>query len=230
MKQFLLATLITITTLTVNAQDDVPFKTTNSSGMVVLDEGNEEETPKEKLPFKKHLFVGGSANVSFFNGATVLGLSPYFGYSFGNTLDVAIQTGYTYTGQRDFDGTKYRQNVITAGAFARLFLLENVFLQGGYEQNYIGEKAIFPNNAGTAKNKYNVGSFLVGGGYSTGRSRDNKVPFYFVSILFDVTNDPLSPYTQIANDGTSQAFPIITAGLQIPLFQGNGRRNRNREE
>jgi hypothetical protein len=225
MKHFLLTTLIVLACNVAVAQntDETPAPNTRNSSGKFFDfdkADDEEEAEKPKLSFKQHLFTGGAVNANFFNGVTILGLNPYFGYSFGSTLDVALQTGYTYTGQRDIDGTKYRQNVLTTGGFARLFLLENIFLQGGYEKNFITEKAIYPNNGGTAKVKYNVGSFLVGGGYSTGRSKFEKAPYFFVSITFDVTADPLSPYTRILDDGTTQAFPIVTAGMHIPLFQG----------
>ena len=41
----------------------------------------EEEKEGGKIFKKENLFTGGSANVSFGNNTTNLGLSPYFGYS-----------------------------------------------------------------------------------------------------------------------------------------------------
>jgi hypothetical protein len=61
-------------------------------------------------------------------------------------------------------------------------------------------------------------SLLVGGGYCSGREGVGDM-YYFFSILWDVSKVAQSPYV----DGLGRNFPVIRAGLQIPLFQGNGR-------
>jgi hypothetical protein len=63
-------------------------------------------------------------------------------------------------------------------------------------------------------------SFLVGGGYTTGRDPEAKNPYFYVSILFDIGGDKSSPYV----DENGDPEPIYRAGINIPLFQG--RKNR----
>jgi hypothetical protein len=41
----------------------------------------EESNEKQKGFKKENLFTGGSVTASFFSGGTVLGITPYFGYS-----------------------------------------------------------------------------------------------------------------------------------------------------
>lgn len=178
---------------------------------------------------KKNFFTGGTTNVSFFNQQTVLGISPYVGYSLTNFFDVALQANFNYIGQRSFDGTKARLYTYGPGTFARIFPLDNIFLQGGFEKNFISYKEILPNGGGTYKANYDVNSILVGGGYSNGRSREEKTVFYYFSILIDIKKDPLSPYTQVLQDGAVQMVPIVNAGLQIPLFQNSKKRSRQTE-
>src|SRR5438105_8847125 len=87
-------------------------------------EENKEITEEKKGGFdKQNLFAGGSVTASFFNGATVLGVSPYFGYSLNKFVDVAVSMNFTYTSQRDYAeyGDKLRQTVYGPGAFVRLY-------------------------------------------------------------------------------------------------------------
>jgi hypothetical protein len=59
-------------------------------------------------------------------------------------------------------------------------------------------------------------SILVGGGYSTGRDPVAKGVYGYLAVLFDVSRDVNSPYT----DNAGRPIPIIRAGVHIPLFQG----------
>ena len=69
------------------------------------------------------------------------------------------------------------------------------------------------------------GTFLIGR-YGTGGP-----PFFYLAVLFDVSGNANSPYT----DGYGRTIPIIRGGIQVPLFQGknnndydNGRENERR--
>ncbi|MFZ1529721.1 MAG: hypothetical protein WAT19_13275 [Ferruginibacter sp.] len=181
----------------------------------------EADDEKEKTGgFKKeNLFTGGSVNASFFNGATVLGVSPYFGYSINKWLDVAVSANLNYISQRDnvVYGDKLRQTLYGPGAFIRVFPVDFIFLQGHYEYNIIKYKYIPASNSGYAeeKLKLNAGSMLVGGGYSSGRGEEKQV-YYYMSLMFDVSKDKNSPYV----DGLGRTVPLVRAGIQVPLFQG----------
>lgn len=179
-----------------------------------------------KRNFKKeNLFTGGNLTASFFNGTTVLGLSPYFGYSLNRFVDVAASINFNYTSQRDYQeyGDKARQTVYGPGAFVRLFPVKFLFGQAQYEHNFIQLKYI-PAANGTylpSTSHSDVNSLLVGGGYTSGRDEGNNTYFYF-SILWDVARNPESPYV----DGLGRNFPVIRAGVNVGLFQGKESRRR----
>ncbi|MBL0132548.1 MAG: hypothetical protein IPP79_00340 [Chitinophagaceae bacterium] len=60
---------------------------------------------------------------------------------------------------------------------------------------------------------------LVGGGYASGRAPQGNSPFFYMSVLWDVSDNKTSPY----KDAYGRSIPIIRAGFNIPLFQGGGR-------
>jgi hypothetical protein len=204
MKKIIFALLLITNTTITFAQDD-------------------EEGEKTKFFKKENLFTGGSITASFFSGGTVLGLSPYFGYSLNKYIDVAVSANVNYTSIRDayYAGDKSRQTVIGPGAFVRLYPVKFIFAQVQFEQNFIKEKYIYPSNLSfpTETTSYNVSSFLVGGGYCSGRQGTGDI-FYYFSVMWDLKKDINSPYV----DGLGRTVPIIRAGLNIPLFQGDRRR------
>jgi hypothetical protein len=174
-------------------------------------QNKEEGIEEKKGVFKKeNVFTGGSATVSFFNGQTILGVNPYLGYSINKFIDVALVANFTYSGERDFSGAKYRQFVYGPGAFVRIFPVKMIFLQAGGEYNTGGT---------TEKFKLESSSFLVGGGFSSDRTGPRSF-FYYFSVVFDLSKTENSPYTEVLQDGSIRAIPIIRAGIQLPLFQG----------
>ncbi len=181
----------------------------------------EEEEAAEKKGFKKeNLFTGGSISLAFYNNTFLIGGSPVFGYSLTNWADVGIVVNYTYTSYRDvyiFDD-RLRQKVYGGGLFTRLFPVRFLFAQAQFEHNFIRLKYIPPNGGNEVTEKMSGNSFLVGGGYTSGRQKDEKSPYYYVAVLFDIADDKASPYT----DAYGRTIPIIRAGIHIPLFQGNG--------
>jgi hypothetical protein len=185
---------------------------------------DDEETEK-KLFKKENLFTGGSVTAAFYSGGTVLGISPYFGYSINRFADVAVSVNFSYTSQRDVSvyGDKAKQTVWGPGAFVRLFPVKFLFAQVQFEHNFTRVKYMPPSNSGILNDEYkaNASSFLVGGGYCSGRQGTGDI-FYYFSVMWDVKKDINSPYT----DGLGRAIPITRAGLQIALFQGGGKRRR----
>ncbi|MGC4102694.1 hypothetical protein [Ferruginibacter sp.] len=183
----------------------------------------QKDSDKEKEHgFKKeNLFVGGDVAASFYSGGTSLGVSPYFGYSLNRFIDVAASFNFNYTSQRDYDvyGDKARQTVYGPGGFVRIFPVRFLYAQAQYEHNFIKFKYMYPSsyNLPSSTTKLDANSLLVGAGYCGGREGVGDL-FYYFSISWDVTKVAESPYV----DGLGRNFPIIKAGLQVPLFQGNG--------
>ncbi len=188
-----------------------------ASGLMAQDENH----IKGKGFRKENLFTGGNITASFFSGTTLLGLSPYFGYSLNKYMDLAASINFNYTSQRDYTeyGDKARQTVFGPGAFVRLFPVNFLFAQAQYEHNFIRFKYIPASNTTTylpSISHYDVNSFLVGGGYSSGRGMGNNT-YYYLSVMWDIGGVAQSPYV----DGLGRNFPVIRAGFNIALFQGN---------
>lgn len=180
-----------------------------------------EKDEKEETSFKENLFTGGSVSLAFYNNTFLIGASPVFGASLTNWTDVGIVVNYNYTSYRDvnvFDD-RLRQTVYGGGAFLKLYPVRFLFAQAQFEHNYIKQKYIPPNNGETSTAKDDASSFLVGGGYTTGRYGRGGGPFYYLAVLFDVSGNKNSPYT----DAYGRTIPIIRGGIQIPLFQGGGK-------
>jgi hypothetical protein len=183
----------------------------------------QEETEKEeKKGFQKEkLFTGGSVSLSFGNNVFLIGGSPVFGYNLTKWADAGIVANYNYTSYRDFNNVfndKLHQSVYGGGVFTRLFPVRFLFAQAQFEHNFIKLKFIPANGNPPTKDGTSANSMLVGGGYTTNRYPDQGGPFYYVALLFDVSGNKNSPYT----DGYGRVIPILRAGLQIPLFQGRG--------
>lgn len=168
--------------------------------------------------WEKNLFTGGSVSLAFYNNTFMMGGSPVFGYSLTNWLDAGVVVNYTYTSYRDYNGRlndKLRQTMIGGGAFTRLYPVRFLFAQAQLEQNSIRQKYI-PVGGVVEKISVTAASTLIGGGYTSGRQGRRGNPFFYLAVLFDVSGDINSPYT----DSYGRAIPNVRGGLQIPLFQG----------
>ena len=187
----------------------------------------EKSSSEKKRGFKKeNMFVGGNLGLGFSNSSTVLGISPYVGYSLNKYLDVAVSTNVSYTSVRDYNeyGDKIRQTIYGPGAFVRVFPFRFVFAQAQYEFNFIKYRYIPANNSVTYtafRKNIDAGSLLIGGGYAGGREGVGS-SFYYFSVMWDVAGNSYSPYV----DELGRSLPIIRAGYNIALFQGGGRRRR----
>jgi len=183
----------------------------------------DEKEEKERGFKKENLFTGGSISLAFYNNTFLVGGSPVFGYSITNWADLGIVFNYNYTSYRDYNffNDKLRQYVYGGGGFIKLYPVRFLFAQAQYEYNFIRQKYI-PDVGTEEKYKAEAGSFLVGGGYTTGRQGAGGPPFFYLAVLFDISNKANSPYT----DAYGRTIPIIRGGIQIPLFQGNEGRAR----
>jgi hypothetical protein len=191
----------------------------------VLSFAQDEEPQEESKGFKKeNLFSGGSIALSFFNQSFLIGANPVLGYSLAKWVDLGIVVNYTYTSYRDyrqFDDALH-QSIYGGGFFTRLYPVRFLFAQAQVEHNWIQSKYIPPSGQGQLEEKNTVSgnSYLVGAGYTTGRDPDGKNTYGYFAILWDLSTDPFTPY----QDYAGRAIPIIRAGVNVPLFQGQKRR------
>jgi len=186
----------------------------------------QKEEEKEKVPFKKNLFTGGTISLAFYSNTFLIGGSPVLGYSITNWADLGIVINYNYTVYRDYQvfDDRLKQQNFGGGPFVKLYPLRFIFAQAQYEYNFLRLKYIPPPNYGLPKEKdgLEAKSFLIGGGYTTGRMGRGGSPHYYLAILFDVLHEPGSPYT----DAYGRSIPIIRGGVQIPLFQGGAKKQQ----
>ena len=173
---------------------------------------------------KENLFVGGNVALGLGSGNFSVGVGPYVGYSINKYIDAAVGLNYSYLSQRNYYTTqKNRQSVIGPSAFVRLYPVKFLFAHAQYEYNFIKYKQIYGNGIPDNVYKINVPSFLIGPGFASGRDAYSK-SFYYISVLFDVLKNKNSPYT----DNQGRVTPIIRAGYNVALFQGDGGRSSNR--
>jgi hypothetical protein len=180
---------------------------------------SQEEEKEEKKSFKsENLFTGASFSLGFGSDVFVAGINPYFGYSVARWLDAGIAVNFSYQSERNIDGYNIRgkQFIYGGGAFTRIYPVKFLFLQAQWERNAV-DINYYDQNTGDRllSDKYGVSSTLVGGGYATGRDPDDKGPYFYMSLLFDLSDNAKSPYT----DERGKPLPIVRAGIQIPLFQ-----------
>jgi hypothetical protein len=184
----------------------------------------QDKDEEEKKGFKKEkLFTGGSISLSFFNNSFLIGVSPVFGYSLTRWADIGLVGNYNYTSYRDYYALndRLRQSIYGGGIFTRLYPVRFLFAQAQVERNWIKLKYIPPSGSGGISENSNgsANSILVGGGYTTGRDPEGGNVYGYLAILFDVSKNINSPYT----DSYGRSIPIIRAGINIPLFQGQRR-------
>ncbi|MEP7374878.1 MAG: hypothetical protein ABI675_15885 [Chitinophagaceae bacterium] len=194
---------------------------------------DKEGEENEKGFKKENLFTGGSVTLSFFNGQTLLGANPVFGYKLADWADAGLAMNFLYNGSRDYYefNDKIRQTVIGPGVFARLYPIKFLFVQGQFERNFTTLKYIpSPGSVSYTKDKVkaNANSLLLGAGFAQGREA-GSTSFYYISLLFDVLKNVNSPYVNVNYDPSNPSTqritmaPIIRAGVNIGLFQGRYR-------
>lgn len=195
-------------------------------------EKEKDKDKEEKKGFQKeNLFTGGTVNVSFFNGGTVLGASPIIGYKLAKWVDAGVVINFTYASQRDVKEVddKLKQTVYGGGLFTRIYPLNFLFVQGQFEHNFTSLRYKPATNLYLPfKETVGANSLLVGAGYTQGR-RPGSNTFYYVAVLFDIIKDQNSPYVDLVyNPATAtysvRAIPIIRAGINIGLFDGRNSR------
>lgn len=187
----------------------------------------QDEEMQEKGFKKENLFTGGSVTLSFFNGQTVLGANPMFGYKIADWIDAGIVLNYVYSSYRDYlvYDDKVRQTTIGPGAFTRLYPFRFLFVQGQFERNFIKQKYQPPGGEFETLGSLGVNSLLLGAGIAQGRE-PGSTTFFYLSLLFDVLKNENSPYVNVSVDPNNSAIrrvdlvPIIRAGVNIGLFQG----------
>lgn len=178
----------------------------------------QDEEGTEERGFKtENIFTGGSISLSFGNNIFLVGANPMLGYKLAEWVDAGIVINYQYTNYRDYYVVqdRLRQNIFGGGAFVRLFPINFVFAQAQFEHNFINLKYLPYDGSATQKASTSANSLLVGAGYANGRMPGVNNTFFYFSVLWDVSGNNNSPYT----DNYSRAVPIFRAGVNVFPFR-----------
>ena len=164
----------------------------------------EEEKP---ILFGGGLLLGGGSN-SF-----QLGLNPELLKSYNKYIDAGIIANIYYSSFSISLGSneKIKNFQLGAGAFARVWPVEQFFIQVQPEYNRTWTSANNYTNGVRASTSYGATSILGGIGYG----KHNAEGMSYFSVMIDLLNADQSPY----KIGQSRAQPIIRAGAGFPIFR-----------
>jgi len=152
---------------------------------------------KPKSDILNRIYVGGYLGLSF-GSVTYISVSPLIGYRWTKNLTAGV--GFTYQYYQD-NYYNYSSNTYGGLVFVRYNVYKGLFLETDIEANNLEAYTYDPTNAlGYTLARKWIPSWLVGGGYSGGGSRGG----FYISVLYDVLQDPNSPYYGI---------PVIRAGV-----------------
>ena len=165
----------------------------------------EEEKP---ILFGGGLLLGGGSN-SF-----QLGLNPELLKSYNKYIDAGVIANIYYSSFNISlsSNEKIKNYQLGAGVFARVWPIEQFFIQIQPEYNHTWTSANNYNNGIKASTSYGATSLLGGIGYG----RHNADGMSYFSVLIDLLDAPQSPY----RIGQLKAQPIIRAGVGFPLRFG----------
>lgn len=166
---------------------------------------------------RENVFVGGGIGLGIggWSGGLNVGATPELGYSLANWVDVGLAGNFNYYSYRAEvnNGIRQRSTTLGTGVFTRLHPIRNFFLQAQPEYNWMTTnlKDQRPGGGGSVyKVKQEAGSLLLGVGYGT---RVVGQSSFYTMILFDVADNPNSPYI----DSYGSRLPILRTGFNIYL-------------
>ena len=167
----------------------------------------------------KPVFIGGNLVLGGGAGSFQFGVNPEIFKRVNDYIDIGSATNlffqsYNPTVGNGFSGVSSRSFQLGTGGFARIWPLENFFIQIQPEYNYTwsrfkdrGTENV--NSGASRKISFGAESLLAGIGYGT--KTDNGMTYF--SVMIDLLKNPNSPY----RDGFNRADPIIRAGFAISI-------------
>jgi hypothetical protein len=160
-------------------------------------QSNLQNEPKPFEKFKDRLYFGGTVG-AWFGQTTYVNLSPIIGVKINEKFSVGGGVIYNYYSQI-YIGKKYVSTIYGGSAFARYFVLENLFAQVGWDRLSVPDYT-----TGLIDSRAWIDNILVGGGYRQQFSDNGTV---VAMIFYNINQSPLSPYQN----------PIIQIGFNIGL-------------
>lgn len=157
------------------------------------------------------LFFGGGILVGGGSGFFQLGLNPELYKRANDFIDLGVSTNifFSSANANTLNAVRSRNFQFGAGAFARIWPVENFFLQLQPEYNYTWSNQKNTVTGMTGNINFGSESILTGIGY--GKRSENGMSYF--SVMIDLLKNPRSPY----RDGFNRADPVIRAGFSIAI-------------
>ena len=144
-------------------------------------------TPKEKWSFKDRTYFGGNLGLSF-GTVTSVQVEPWMGVFLDERKKLSAGVGITYWYYRDSRFTpELESNSYGYRVFSRYRVLQPVYLHAEYSN----QSFEIINRFDGSNDRQWVPFLLVGGGYVSSLGGRSSV---FIQVLWDVLQDPNSPY------------------------------------
>jgi hypothetical protein len=176
-------------------------------------QNNTIQTSKLMEP-ERPLMIGGGLVLGGGTGSFQIGLNPELVKSYNDYIDLGLISNIYYSSYRtiaSYDGinAKYHKTQFGLGGFARIWPVNEFFLQIQPEYNWTWAKST--DIVDNISNKVQVSATSVLAGIGYGRRTENG--FSYLSIMIDLINSQQSPYGM----GQLRPQPIFRAGFGFPI-------------
>lgn len=157
--------------------------------------------------------IGGGLVLGGGSGSFQIGINPEMVKSYNDYIDLGVISNIFYSSFRTTEisstNEKFRKMQFGLGGFARLWPVNEFFLQVQPEYNWTWAKQV--NVVSNSSNKVSVSatSVLAGIGYG----KRTEYGFSYFSIMLDLINSQQSPYGM----GQLRPQPIFRAGFGLPI-------------
>ncbi len=180
MKHFLLILLLIISSLSFAQEKD----------SVAAKEENNPETTRPQSSESKW-YYGGSLGFGFSSNYFSISIQPIVAYKITPKLSLGGKIDYTYWSNSSVDPT-FNSSNYGGSIFTRYRIIPQFYLHGEFA--YMSYENIYSTTFGNyTTERYWVPFLLLGGGFSQMVSPN---VWAYAEILFDVLNDPNSPYDE----------------------------------
>ena len=165
------------------------------------------------LEEEKPILFGGGLLLGGGNNSFQLGLNPELLKSYNKYIDAGIIANIYYSSFNLSFGSneKIKNFQLGAGVFARVWPVEQFFIQIQPEYNRTWTSANNYSNGVRASTSFGATSILGGIGYG----KHNADGMSYFSVMIDLLNANQSPY----KIGQTTTQPIIRAGAGFPIFR-----------
>lgn len=149
----------------------------------------EKQNPYKGLPFKDRITLGGDVGLAF-GTYTYIRLAPRLGYLVSDRFTVGAGPSYTYYNDSRYTPA-FETSIYGGSVFAQYFVLESIFLHTEFEGLNLEVLKPHPLEDRYVTSRTTIPIWFVGGGFS---ERTAGGSGFFVSVLYDLIQDPYSPY------------------------------------